>query len=445
MDLFLNSKKFRNVILIIIACIITVIILFNFLKLDFGNMATLIVEIGIGIIIALFVHRSTKKVEKNNQITLAEIRKIVKADYEASSDVKKKIDEEILTELEKINGIIPMYLNRITDKETSNNHQLEKDIPVICKEFWHVKSKSDSIIKKIIHANEKIIHKDKQLILNQIIKKRNDIENGENILESTKELLIKAEYPKEEWQTKFNNFADKLNHEPIDLSSKIVKDEFEKILEDKSSSITLEDGTINEICEQFKNIEQKDRWEVTKQFVELLKPKISELDLEGLNKLEVFYSEVEDLLIPPIEILREMAKLYMKLDTKKYVALTLKAFGTRYWNWQGYMMENRVSWLVELYNFNNDSIGEILESFGKYNQEGYGPGGSIKRLGEFLQLTNQIEVLNETYSKMFDLCTTFFRTYEKTGLDYSWLKNKDFEKTNQNEILEKILESESKF
>ena len=268
----------------------------------------------------------------------------------------------------------------------------------------------------------------------------NDVKSGEKILEDTRELLIRAEHPKEEWQKKFNNFADRLNKDQIDISSKIVKSEIEKILEDKGSSIIFEDGTIDEICEQFRKIEKKDRWDVTKQFAKLLKPKISELDLEGLKKLEGFYSEVEDSLIPPIEILQAMANQYRKFDSEKYVTLTLKTFGKRYWSWQGYMMENRIRWLVELYNFNNDSIGEILESFGKYNQEGYGPGGSIKRLGEFLQLTNQIKVLNETYSRMFDLCTTFFRNYEKTGIDYGWMKNKDFEKISEDEILEKILE-----
>ena len=120
----------------------------------------------------------------------------------------------------------------------------------------------------------------------------------------------------------------------------------------------------------------------------------------------------------------------------------MKAFEQEY-GWVGYMTIDRVDWLIELYNFDDSAFIQIFQHFAKFNRSEYGTSGSIKRLGKLLTNINDVEMLSNTYFKMYDLCKTFFRTYEKTGLDYTWLKERKFNKMDRDLIIKKILDDES--
>ena len=79
----------------------------------------------------------------------------------------------------------------------------------------------------------------------------NDNKSAIEVLEDTRNELDNAMYVKEKQANEFNDLADKLNKKQIDVSNKIQKDESRNDIQ----KIILNDGTVDQICKQFKNLD----------------------------------------------------------------------------------------------------------------------------------------------------------------------------------------------
>ncbi len=181
-DIFSNDKLFLKVIVVFIIIIIGIIIPLELIGLEFSNNATLVVEIGVGIVIALFVHKAFRKSEKDNQKTLEEIRKMVRIDYTTSSDVKKDLDEKFLQGFNELKLQTNHMLRNIQDKENSSNEQIKKDIPGMLSEFSSIKEKIDQKLNKIYLENSEVITEQKQKIIHEILNKSNSENFNKNKL-----------------------------------------------------------------------------------------------------------------------------------------------------------------------------------------------------------------------------------------------------------------------
>jgi hypothetical protein len=209
------------------------------------------------------------------------------------------------------------------------------------------------------------------------------------------------------WENKFNEFADKLSIEHVDLSDKVKSNEFPYEVK-KIKLPDFANESVDKIVEWFEKLVHTDKIDVEKDFVNLLNSKVKDLSEREIDKLVLFVTKTPLLHSEGSLLLKNVAERYKELGSNKYTNTVVKAFEIGYsWN---YNWNDRIDWLVEIYGYNREkSMNIILKSFAWNTIEKYGPTGAIERLGKFLSETGQVDLLRQSYNAVHAFYKNLFR------------------------------------
>ena len=157
---WLEPRGFKIVIGIIIFFTGLIALVFS-VGTELSNNVTLIVEVGVGIIIAVIVYRITKKSEKNNDDTLKEIKKLETEQSNLIKEMKpiilkqggiiEKQEEKERIRKENIFDNIRFFLINSKNTLSTIDELLEKETSAIAIRFDHEKEISflDTSVKQI--------------------------------------------------------------------------------------------------------------------------------------------------------------------------------------------------------------------------------------------------------------------------------------------------------
>lgn len=130
-----DSEDFQKILLIIVIgaffVVITGIAFFSQIILDLTgwrdppNLSTLIIEIGVGIIIAYIVFSFSKKSEKQNRETLEKIEKMISEEHESSNSKKRSIQGRLLNVFQNIlsNSHTIISLSKEWERESGSHKE----------------------------------------------------------------------------------------------------------------------------------------------------------------------------------------------------------------------------------------------------------------------------------------------------------------------------------
>ena len=123
--------KYIHILLIgIIIATVVLSVIFSFVD-EISNNITLIVEVGVGITIAIIVYRTTKKSEKQNLDTLDKVQEILIRQQYTNSERKKRLYEKFCYNLQFWKN----RLNLISDYCKEDPESVKRQLLHFLKEF----------------------------------------------------------------------------------------------------------------------------------------------------------------------------------------------------------------------------------------------------------------------------------------------------------------------
>ena len=239
------------------------------------------------------------------------------------------------------------------------------------------------------------------------------------------------------WAKNFQSYANILQIKDLDLTSKPSNDSHLIDSEAKSPSNIIKDGSVKEVIARFEELDKRKYFDAETDIKVIFEARIKTMSENELDILADFLSKPRISNTTKGNLLEKIALRYEGTNNKKFLKTMLLAFDT--YGWMGYGYPNIISWLAKTYNIDSQKTMDfVLESFAKFSVEKYGPHGSIRRLAEFLYLTNQIDILENLYKELYEFCKTFFRTHTEDFDDYRWLRGSKFEIADDVEIIQEL-------
>ena len=278
-----------------------------------------------------------------------------------------------------------------------------------------------------------------ELVKQSIAKKQHKL--AKEIMENIKEQIeIEFDSYERRWEVDFQKYASSLEIDPLSLVTKSSSDSYLVDL-DRNPKNVLKDGTIDEIIEQYHQLDKKQTFDAGKDLEIILENKIKTLEEKDLDKLTGFLFQRLFHDSTCGNLLKKIALCYQGKNDKKFIQTVFLAFST--YGWIGYGYPSIVNWLTETYKHDSQkTMDYVLEEFAKFSVDRYGPHGAVKRLAEFLYLTGQIEILEELYDVLHDFCKTFFRTYTENFDKFRWLRGSTLEQISDEEIINEFINIE---
>ncbi len=270
---------------------------------------------------------------------------------------------------------------------------------------------------------------------------KNEKELARKIMENIRE-QISNEFKtcERKWENDFKSYAKFLKIRPLNLPSKSSKDSY-LVGSERSPPNIIKDGSVKEIIDQFEKLDRKRYFDAEKDLEAIFVTKIKSMDEEEIDELIEFLSKRPMGIFNSTcgNLLEKCALRFKGKNDGKFVNVMFLAFDT--YGWIGYGYPSVMSWLVETYNVDSKkTMNYVFESFARFSVEKYGPHGSIRRLSEFLYLTNQIDTLEKLYEELYEFCKTFFRTYTERFDEYRWLRGSKFETLEDEKIIQELIE-----
>ena len=277
-------------------------------------------------------------------------------------------------------------------------------------------------------------------LVKQAIDERNE-KLANEIMENIREqITVEFVTCERDWKKDFQHYAKILKIMPLDLTDKLPTDSY-SVDSKRGPSNLIRDGSTKEIIRQFEKLDGEKVFDAREDIEAIFNTKIKTMSEEEMDELTEFLTKSPKGISNSTcgDLLEKIARRYEVANKEKFLGTMFLAFDT--YGWMGYGYPNITEWLVKAYNVDSKKTMDfLLESFARFSVEWYGPHGAIRRLAEFLYLTNQTEILESLYEELYQFCKTFFRTYTEESDEFRWLRCAKFETVDDKQIIQELIE-----